>query len=73
MTRRNPRRPPARVLAARWTLVLASLAVIVTAVLAALGVVAVPGSHAAPAAHPCHVIGQALSGHGVLCQDGVTR
>jgi hypothetical protein len=73
MTRRNPLRPPARVLAARWALVLGLAAVLGASVLAALGVLPLPGHAYVPAAHPCKVIGYAVSDHAVLCADGTSR
>lgn len=72
MTRRNPRRPAGRVIAARWALVLSGAAVLGASLLIGLGVVP---THAAPtpAASPCVVVGYATTDHAVLCADGTSR
>lgn len=70
MTRRNPRRPAARILAARWALVASGAAVLAAAALIGTGAVRLPAPVEAPAAHPCHVIAYATTDHAVICSDG---
>jgi hypothetical protein len=72
MTARNPRRPRARVLVARWSLVLSLAAVLGGSVLAALGVIPTHGTPT-PATSPCVVVGYAMTDHAVLCADGSSR
>jgi hypothetical protein len=71
-TIRRPR-PRARVLVARWLLVLSLAAVLAASVAAALGAIPLPGAASAPAAHPCVVVGHAITDHAVLCADGTSR
>lgn len=71
MTARNPRRPAGAIIAARWAVVVSSAVVAATVAAALLG--AFPSAPAAPAAHPCIVVGYATTDHAVLCADGSSR
>lgn len=70
---RSSRRPPFRVLAARWAIVLTGAAVLGTVVFF-LGMAAAAPVH--PAYRPlgvCVVVAHAVNGGGVLCADGTVR
>lgn len=67
------RRPPFRVLAARWAVVLSGAAVLAVVVFLLGMAAATPVHPAYRDLGPCVVVAHAVNGGGVLCADGTVR